>query len=573
MRHFLFATFLTVLFTMVSLPVLAASDADSSAIGYIPVQDAGRVKPFESLARETLQLIYGKQSYKTPQGETRPAREIVMTWMLVPQYWDTQKVVEVSHKGLKDSLKLPGEEKYFSPAELLSNERLALVLSELNGERAKKEKLSPYYQAVARLESQLGMYEAFKKGQAMRVLPPAAGAEQPEMANGRVAESQKWLTISELTGDAQSKFSLVIRSFIQSLPASEGAGPAKEKDPTIPPLAQTVEEFKAFARAQNPGLYPVDKDIALEVHLKVFHPFMYSWILYLLAAVAIAFAWQSGKTFLYRAGWVFMVLAFGLHCYGFFLRMYLTGRPPVSNMYESVIWVSFGAVVISMFLEATQRRYMSLISGAIVGVICLIVADLAPTILDQSLQPLEPVLRSNLWLTVHVLTITLSYSAFFLAWGLGNMGLAFVLRGDKVTSERVRAVVQSLYRSVQVGVVLLAAGIILGGIWADYSWGRFWGWDPKETWALIVLLGYVAMLHGRLVGWVQNIGMLAGSVIAFNLVIMAWYGVNYILGAGLHTYGFGAGGVQYVAAFVILNLIYVGYVLYVNRAKVAVAKK
>ena len=523
------------------------------------MQDAGRVKPFESLARETLQLVYGKQSYKTPQGESRPAREIVMTWMLVPQYWDNQKIVEVGHKGVKDSLKLPGEQKYFSPAELLANDRLALVLQELSGERAKKEKLSPYYQAVQRLESQLGMYQAFKQGQAMRVLPPPTGQESPEngaATNGRVGEPEKWLTISELSGEAQTKFSVVIRSFIQSLPASEGNAP-KEKDPTVPALSQTVEEFKTFARAQNAALYPTDKDISLEVHLKVFHPFMYSWILYLLAAVAISVAWQSGRKIFYQAGWAFMILAFGLHCYGFFLRMYLTGRPPVSNMYESVVWVSFGAVVISMFLEATQRRYMSLITGGIVGVICLIVADLAPTILDQSLQPLEPVLRSNLWLTVHVLTITLSYSAFFLAWGLGNMGLGFVLRGEKATSERVRAVVQSLYRAIQVGVVLLAAGIILGGIWADYSWGRFWGWDPKEVWALITLLGYLAVLHARYVRWVMELGLATMSVVCFALVVMSWYGVNYVLSAGLHSYGFGDGGRTYVLTAVAVQFIFV----------------
>jgi ABC-type transport system involved in cytochrome c biogenesis permease subunit len=174
-----------------------------------------------------------------------------------------------------------------------------------------------------------------------------------------------------------------------------------------------------------------------------------------------------------------------------------------------------------------------------------------------------------MWLTIHVLTITLSYSAFFLAWCVGNLGLGFILRGDRATSERVRVLVQSVYRAIQVGVVLLAAGIILGGIWADYSWGRFWGWDPKETWALIALLGYLAALHGRLVGWVQNIGLLVVSVVAFNLVIMAWYGVNYVLGAGLHSYGFGAGGIQYVGGFVVLNLIYVAYAVYISRVRVA----
>jgi ABC-type transport system involved in cytochrome c biogenesis permease subunit len=187
--------------------------------------------------------------------------------------------------------------------------------------------------------------------------------------------------------------------------------------------------------------------------------------------------------------------------------------------------------------------------------------------LDASLQPLEPVLRSNLWLTVHVLTITISYSAFFLAWALGNLGLGFVIKGDTATSPRIEAINVAIYRCMQIGVVLLAAGTILGGVWADYSWGRFWGWDPKETWALIALLGYIAILHARLSGWVKQIGMLMGAVVSFNLVIMAWYGVNFVLGAGLHSYGFGAGGVEYMSGFVLLNLAYAGYAFMLARSR------
>ena len=113
----------------------------------------------------------------------------------------------------------------------------------------------------------------------------------------------------------------------------------------------------------------------------------------------------------------------------------------------------------------------------------------------------------------------------------------------------------------------MAAGTILGGVWADYSWGRFWGWDPKETWALIALLGYLAILHGRLVGLVKDFGMVVWSIVTFSLVIMAWYGVNYVLGAGLHSYGFGAGGVEYVTGFVFVHVLFVIYVAVVRQAR------
>jgi cytochrome c biogenesis factor len=123
-----------------------------------------------------------------------------------------------------------------------------------------------------------------------------------------------------------------------------------------------------------------------------------------------------------------------------------------------------------------------------------------------------------------------------------------------------------LYRVLQLGVLLLAAGTILGGVWANYSWGRFWGWDPKETWALIALLCYITTLHGRLAGWWTQFGLVVASVVCFLAVLMAWYGVNFVLGKGLHSYGFGIGGETYVASFVIADLLFVAFAIWRYRA-------
>lgn len=567
----------------------AASADPMAPLRYLPVQDAGRNKPFDTFARESLQLVYGSQEYTSPKGIRHSAIEIVMTWMLVPQHWDNQKIIQIPHRGLKTALDVDLDSKYFSPVELFASNRLAKVMQDLAGSRATKEKLNPYLQAVQRLENQLGVYQAIKQGTAIRLVPPPKAAVTSQTASAlgggleggpprnesrnepqTQSEPQKWLAVADLQGEFRERFNLLTRSFIQALPKGEDTSSLLPIDPSVPPLDKAVNDFIAAARAENPELYPAERDISLEVHYKEFHPFQISWIIYLVSAVLLAVAWQTGSKKVYAAAWTASIAAFLLHTYGFGLRIYLTGRPPVSNMYESVVWVSWGSVVFGFILEAIYRRRFILLAGNVVSVLCLIVADMAPTVLDSSIQPLEPVLRSNYWLTVHVLTITLSYSAFFLAWGLANIGLWFFLRGEKATSERAREMTQSIYRSIQVGVVLLAAGIILGGIWADYSWGRFWGWDPKETWALIALLGYLAMLHGRLVGMLQNFGMMVASIVSFNLVIMAWYGVNYVLGAGLHSYGFGAGGVQYVGAFVVLNLVYVGYVAYVRASQRAI---
>jgi ABC-type transport system involved in cytochrome c biogenesis permease subunit len=521
------------IFALAILPGLASASA-LTALQALPIQDGGRVKPYDTFARESLQLIYGKAKFNDKQ-----AAEVVLTWYLIPEHWDKKEFLQTRRPALKEALKLDVERSYFSPAELMANERLPLLLQDLNNKLEAKEKLDPYWQDVQRMQNQLGLYRAISAGVALKIVP--------------AKDSQNWLSIHDAGPEWKARFEKITAEFAQALTNSPDSK-----------LAAAIEEFTQAARAENPSSYPDSKVIQVEVHYNQFHPFMYAWIFYLATLILLGWASIGGSNLGYRLSWVTMLVGFVLHIYGFVLRCYIAGRPPVSNMYESVIWVSFGAVLFGIIFEAMKRKKFAAFGAAFVGVLCLIVADFSPNILDPSIQPLEPVLRSNLWLMIHVMTITLSYSAFFLALLMGDVGLISFLRGH---IEKGNDIAEAAYRVVQVGVVLLAAGTILGGVWADYSWGRFWGWDPKETWALIALLGYLAVLHAKKAGLVRNFGFLAGCIVSFSLVLMAWYGVNFVLGVGLHSYGFGGGGVPYVAGFVAVHLIYVAFAATVQRGK------
>ncbi|MGQ9914462.1 MAG: cytochrome c biogenesis protein [Thermogutta sp.] len=206
---------------------------------------------------------------------------------------------------------------------------------------------------------------------------------------------------------------------------------------------------------------------------------------------------------------------------------------------------------------------------------------------DRGINALQPVLRDRMWLFAHVLTVTAGYGAGLLAWGLGNLALGYYLfgryrpapSGPVTGSDGVHrpaagadneiAAAQPpepcihlagyMYKAIQVAVVLLTAGTILGGVWADRAWGRFWGWDPKEVWALVSILVYMVLLHGRYASWIGNFGMAAGSVMGMISVVWAWYGTNYLMPIGLHSYaGEGSGGGLYVVAFFTANLLLVG---------------
>jgi ABC-type transport system involved in cytochrome c biogenesis permease subunit len=532
------------LFFLFSITTMAASPLQS--LKELPVQDGGRYKPLDTFARESLQQVYGRQNFKMEKGGSRPAIEIIITWLLQPTAWQNTPLIEINYSELKKSLKFPEEKKHFSFAEVMGNERIPTLMQELQSKREAKEKLDPYFQALQRLESQLFIFREVASGRLIKVFPPKTG--------------DKWLSLAELEGAPETKFMEISKIFVEYLGAVTTEADSARIQEIGSRLTSTVEEFKTLARNENPEIYPSDFRMQIELHHNEFHPFQWAWIIYLLGAICCFLAWIFNKQIFYKPAWILVGLGMFLHLYGFALRIFIAGRPPVSNMYETVVWVGFGAVLFSVVIEAMYRWRFVLLAGALVGTFCLALADMAPVILDPSLHPLEPVLRNNFWLLVHVMTITISYAAFFLAFALGDLGLFYYLKNESKYRDRLKAITLAIYRAMQIGISLLAPGIILGGIWADYSWGRFWGWDPKETWALIALLGYLAVLHGKLGGWIKDFGMVCSAVVTFSLVIMAWYGVNFVLGAGLHTYGFGAGGVEYVSVFVGLHLMAVVFV-------------
>jgi cytochrome c-type biogenesis protein CcsB len=296
-------------------------------------------------------------------------------------------------------------------------------------------------------------------------------------------------------------------------------------------------------------------------------PFLWAWIIYLIALLVLLLTGLWMEKIGYQLTWALVLIALAFEIWGFACRIIISGRPPVTNLYETVIWVSFIGMVFAIILEAVYRKRYFFYAGLPAAILTLIVADSDSTILDASINPLTAVLRNNMWLTIHVLTIVSSYAAFALTAALGHIALVMSLWGKRYAPAQ-NEVQFFIYRAMQIGVLLIAIGTILGGVWANYSWGRFWGWDPKETWALITLLCYIALLHGRLAGWWSGYGLAIGSVVCFLSVMMSWYGVNFILGQNgksLHSYGLSTGGLGYAGGFAAFEVLFVGFVLWWNR--------
>ena len=596
------------------------------SIKALPVQSGGRVKPFDTFARESLRFIYGKTKF-----HKQPAVDILMFWMLLPEYWNKVDFVQVRESALRKTLKLDKDKTLFSPNALLKNKVFIQEIAELRGRKKNKEPLDDYFKNLQKLENRLILYQAFQRGEIpgwVPAVPKSKKLEQGENQGAKLSDTgnkgsdfivdeeagnkntiatlsdtsnkgnDQWKKADNIGGrtwrallklrDSEKEYQLfqsIIRAYVTMISAQgklisiQDKVSAKDKvsfdkdkisDKDISsgfknfnfkPAKETLEtkifDFTKYLILKYPEYEKSMSKTSIELHYNQLNPFRYAWVFYLLGFLLLFAHFLFQKKVFFYSALVLWASGFFLQGYGMVLRSFIMGRPPVTNMYETVIWVPWVTVILGAFLWFRHKVFSVFACASAVALFCLLLADSAPDLLDGRLEPLEAVLRSNFWLTTHVLVITMSYSAFFLAFALSDVLLFIFLRKGTKDQDKIRMFAKCIDRSLQVGVVLLAGGTILGGIWADYSWGRFWGWDPKETWALISLLGYLALLHGRLVGWIKEFGLAVGSVLVFFLIVMAWYGVNYVLGQGLHSYGFGSGGVEYVAGFALLHLIYV----------------
>ncbi len=536
----------------------------SSPLDQIPIQDRGRVKPFISFAHETLYLIHGSKNIKLPDSKDktkkvkREASEVILTFMLAPEQWESTPLIRLDHLELKKALGFKSEDKFFSVQDLFKSTSLGTLMQQMATKVERKEKLNPFDQAVQKLESQLGYVRLLQSGDALRLVPSKT--------------ESTWLSVNQLEGPVKDKFTDVLKSLIKVISDKMSSENKKSEANKLneTDLNQQVLAFIELAKNENPSSYANIKTIKTELHYSFLKPFFWAALFYFLAFLSMTLFWVFSQTKFVTLCWSFTFLGLGMHIYGFILRSIISGRAPVTNMYETVVWVPLGAIIFGIGIEYFKKNKFTLLGANFGAFLCLLLADMAPAVLDPTIQPLEAVLRSNFWLSTHVTIIVISYAAFFLAFVLGDINLVYFILDPKKWAKQIRTINDSIYRAIQIGILLLGIGIVLGGIWADYSWGRFWGWDPKETWALIALLGYIAVLHARLVGWVKQFGMSATAVASFSLVIMAWYGVNYVLGAGLHSYGFGAGGVEYVTGFVVIHLLFIGMAYLIKERKLKI---
>lgn len=319
-------------------------------------------------------------------------------------------------------------------------------------------------------------------------------------------------------------------------------------------------EFNQLVRSQHQALAGAFagelKKTAREQAYNDYAPFLKAMTLYGVAFLFAAAFWFTFNEASRRTALGLITATFVVHSLAIVTRMWLEGRPPVTNLYSSAIFIGWGAVALGLILERFWRNAIGLAVASVLGFTTLVIAhNLA--LGGDTLEMMQAVLDTNFWLATHVVIVTLGYASTYVAGFLSILYVALGVFTRALTGDIARSLTRMVYGIVCFATLFSFVGTVLGGVWADQSWGRFWGWDPKENGALIIVLWNALILHARWGGMIRERGLHLLSIGGNIVTSWSWFGTN-MLGIGLHAYGFMSAAFWWLLAFAISQLVLIG---------------
>jgi ABC-type transport system involved in cytochrome c biogenesis permease subunit len=570
----------------------------------LPVQDGGRIKPLSTYAGFTMLGLHGARSMKIADASGKEHRIKPVAWMLDvlfrPQFAINQPTFRIDNSAALEAIgvKPRGKRDRYSYADIAGGREKLGQLAESYGSIDSK-KRDPLQTQVLDLAANVRAYESLLGWFSFARSGVVLGGSGENGGPDKRADVSALMTISPQIreqinesraggGSIEPHLQDLLQQVLDAanfakhglfiLPPADkadkgwrSAGNAimeamngSAKDPqlmiddikSLESTARTAGEDESefrkqfivmrdrlAARAASRG---EDRGIGLEAAYYRKNWFLYALVFFLMGTLTALGMWTLGSS---RAGRLFSWLTFGATVAGLVYcivaitkRCIIMQRPPVGNLYDTIIFIGSSVVLLALLVEWMTKRRFALGIAPVLGTALIVLArryELGDA--KDHMDPLVAVLDSNFWLTTHVITITLGYSAgllsaflsagFVLLCGLGLDG------GDK---DLRRALTRAVYGMLCLTLFLSLVGTVLGGIWANYSWGRFWGWDPKENGALLIVLWTLAILHARLGGYLREWGLHLAAIFTAIVVTFSWWHVNF-LGVGLHNYGFTAG--------------------------------
>jgi ABC-type transport system involved in cytochrome c biogenesis permease subunit len=540
--------------------------------GMLPVQNGGRIKPLDTIGRTALLMISGKQTVRL-EGATLTALQWLTDVLFHPQQAGTYAVFEIDDPDVLGAMGIQQtRQRRFTWADVEPKtpeiERLATQADQI-----KPEQRSRFQTAVVNLQSRITLYQKLqntlqvagsenavealqvfetKLGPALKahLLDPKRGSHRigplvreleryrfldhvaefnplPLYKNPGDGEIRRWVTVGSavLARIGSDSFHPGVRAYAEMGDAWRGGDAAS--------FNAALSSYQGWLKKLDPAEMRRSR---YEFIFNYFAPFYRSMVLYLIVFLLVLGSWMAWPKTLNHSAYYLLILAFAVHTAGLFARMALQGRPPVTNLYSSAIFVGWVAVLLGIVLERLYRNGIGSMVASLIGFMTLIIAHhLASS--GDTLEMMRAVLDSNFWLATHVVCITIGYGATFLS---GFLATIYIVRRafDRGWNEPLGATLERMvYGIVCFATLFSFVGTVLGGIWADQSWGRVWGWDPKENGALMIVLWNVFILHARWGGYADGKRLMVLAIVGNIVTSLSWFGVN-MLGIGLHSYGF-----------------------------------
>lgn len=617
----IFSSALTWQFWPQSVP---ASGFDLAAFGKLPIASHGRVKPVDTVARDALKaLSNNRQTFKmeeSSESSGRSKRGSATQWLLeliaTPQKGAERRVIRIENDELLAVLQMPSDVRQSADSEPVrgvaradfmytiaevveASPALAKRMAEIQDKTAAEQPLTPGDRAALDLnrkmqvvslimaafrvdlepfyENPLGFlreyprqYRILKHGDAPSqrpsMNPPLAVWYTDTMLKESGRDEAEWETL----GHAE------LVEFLKTQMAQVQGETAHQQDPAVKgwndilkawadqdatAFNASVSRYSKLVAEQGPEGYDKGK-VEFEAYFNHAAPFYYLLYPYVFAALLACASWMGFSRTLNRSALCLILFCFVVHTFVLLGRIYVSGRPPVTNLYSSSIFIGWAAVAFGIVLELFFRLGFGSVLAGGMGFGSLLIAHNLSGDGTDTYAVLQAVLDTQFWLATHVVTVTLGYAATFVA---GFLGVIYILIGFTTRKlgnhwgegHRRQTMGQTLVRMMY-GVMCFALlfsffGTVLGGLWADDSWGRFWGWDPKENGALMIVMWTALVLHARWGGMVKDRGLAVLSVLGNIVVSWSWFGTNE-LGVGLHSYGFTEGVLLALGLFVLSQL-------------------
>ena len=575
----------------------------------MPIQDDGRVKPLDTFASVKLLKFHGRRSCPDQEGNSLTPIAWFVNCVFYPDAVKQYPVFRVDNDEVIIAIGMLPKKKrdYYSYAELLPARDKLLSLGHQCMQKDQRERsvmenglmslamnLREFEELIASGDFARRRFGLEKYGQVAPVFPnqtecrlsdilrraPELFAAYVELRKKSEASSPELKGFSEFLGEVQE--SVENASGLALFPPPSAADGKEWYSPadlvqaafsgeTVKPeqvsLLAAFEDmaaaagdaavFKQKAAAFHETLAALAAGrgeygkIGLEVAFYRMQPFYNALVLYVLSFILVACLWmRPGSRMLAGASWLAVLAPTLLLTIGIALRCIIRSRPPVTTLYETILFVTAVAVAVSLFMEWVNRQRVALSLSAILGMVGMFVANKYEVREgSDTMVSMIAVLDTNFWLATHVTTVTIGYAAGLLSGGIAHVfvigKLLGIRRGDDAFY---RGVTRMVYGTLCFSLVFAVVGTVLGGIWANESWGRFWGWDPKENGALMIVLWQLAILHARMDGMLRDYGVNIAAVIGGIVIAFSWFGVN-MLGVGLHSYGFASGAHLALVAF------------------------